>query len=285
MRAYEKSFEENGNKVAQILLTHQDLTDRKRFLNARHTITTLLQLGIVPIINENDTVSVDEIRFGDNDTLAGQVAHLVDADLLIILSDVDGLYTADPRQNPAATLIPLVTEITDDIEQTAGASRSEESTGGMMTKVRAAKQVAQFGMPTLIMNGETLGLLPSVFTGASVGTFFLPQNRLLSSRKQWIAFTLRPKGQILLDQGAVEALQQRGKSLLPSGILEVRGTFQPGDPVACLDQQEKEFAKGLVNFSSQTLQQIKGHKTTELQKMIGNQEYEEVIHRDNLALL
>ena len=285
MRAYEQSFEEIGYKIAQVLLTHQDLTDRKRFLNARHTLTTLIRLGVIPIVNENDTVSVDEIRFGDNDSLAGEVAHLVDADLLMILSDVDGLYTDDPRQSSSATLIPLVNTITKDIEQIAGASRNEDSSGGMCTKIGAAKHATQFGVPTIIVNGETPGLLPKIFKGEVAGTFFLPQHRSLSSRKQWIAFTLRAKGQILLDDGAVEALRNRGKSLLPSGILEVRGNFQPGDSVTCADHQGKEFAKGLVNFSSQVLRQIKGCKTSEAQKLTGIQEYDEVIHRDNFVLL
>ena len=285
MRAYEKSFEELGHRVAQILLTHQDLANRKRFLNARHTLSALLGFGVIPIINENDTVSVDEIRFGDNDSLAGQVAHLVDADLLVILSDVDGLYTADPRQDSSATLIPEVNEITKDIEHRAGVSRSEESTGGMVSKVQAAKHAAQFGVSTLILNGETVGLLPKVFNGEPAGTFFFPNPRRLRSRQQWIAFTLRPKGQLHLDEGAVHALQHRGKSLLPSGILDVLGNFQPGDPVSCLDPAGKEFAKGLVNYSAQTLRDIKGQKTSEIQQVSGRQEYEEVIHRDNLVLL
>ena len=285
IRAYEKSFEELGLKVAQILLTHQDLADRKRFLNARHTLTSLIRYKVIPIINENDTVSVDEIQFGDNDSLAAQVAHVIDADLLVILSDVDGLFSADPRQDPTASLIPEVKKITPDIEQRAGTSRTEESTGGMITKVQAAKEAAQFGVSTLIINGETPGLLPRVLAGEPAGTFFLPNQRRLRSRQQWIAFTLRPKGQIVLDDGAVNALQHRGKSLLPSGILDVKGQFQPGDSVTCANQHGEEFAKGLVNYSSQTLRQIKGQQTREVLKLTGRQEYEEVIHRDNLVIL
>ena len=285
IRAYEKTFEKTGDKVAQILLTHQDLADRKRFLNARHTLTSLMKYGVIPIINENDSVSVDEIRFGDNDSLAGQVAHLVDADLLVILSDVNGLYTADPRQEPGATLIPLVTKFTKSIEQTAGRSRSQESRGGMVTKIQTAKHVARFGVSTLLLNGETQGLLPQVLQGESGGTFFLPHGTPLNSRKQWIAFTLRSKGELLLDQGAVEALQERGKSLLPSGILEVKGNFNAGDSITCTDKKGKDFAKGLVNYSADVLQQIKGQNTKDIQKLLGNREYEEVIHRDNLVLL
>lgn len=285
MWAYEKAFERLGQKVAQILLTHQDLADRRRFLNARHTLTALIEFGVIPVINENDTVAVDEIRFGDNDSLAAQVAHLVDADLLVILSDVDGLFTEDPRHSPSASLIPLISEITKDIERRAGASSSFEGTGGMATKIQAAKKVAEYGVATLILNGETPGLLPAVFTGSPAGTLVLPRGRRLTSRKHWIAFTLRAKGQVSVDDGAVEALVRRGKSLLPSGIITVSGDFGPGDAVTCADRHGKEFAKGLVNFSSDTLHKIKGLKTADIRKTMGEQEYEEVIHRDNLVIL
>jgi glutamate 5-kinase len=285
MWAYEKAFERLNQKVAQVLLTHQDLADRRRFLNARHTLTALLEFEVIPIINENDTVSVDEIRFGDNDALAAQVAHLVDADLLIILSDVDGLFTEDPRRNPQATLMPLVAEVTPDIERRAGESSSFEGTGGMATKILAAKKVAEYGVATLILNGEKPGMLPKVFQGLEAGTFFLPRSRRLTSRKHWIAFTLRHKGQLMLDDGAVEALVRRGKSLLPSGLVDVQGSFEPGDAVSCVDRDGKEFAKGLVNFSAETLRKIKGLKTVDVRKVLGSQEYEEVIHRDNLVIL
>ncbi len=285
LRAYENSFQEAGQNIAQVLLTHQDLADRKRFLNARHTLTTLLALEVIPVINENDAVAVDEIRFGDNDTLAAQVAHLVDADLLLILSDVDGLFTRDPRRHPEATLISRITDMTPEIEQGAGLSRSQDSRGGMVTKIRAAQLVGQFGLPTLLLNGETPALLPRVFTGADGGTLFLPQGRKRHSRKHWIAGTLRSKGQLVLDSGAVEALTHRGKSLLPSGILAVKGTFVPGDPVSCVDADGKEFAKGLVNVSSEVASAIKGRRTRDIDREMGAQDYEEVIHRDNLALL
>ncbi len=285
MWAYEKAFERLGIQVAQILLTHQDLADRRRFLNARHTLTALIGFGIVPVINENDTVAVDEIRVGDNDTLASEVAHLVDADALVILSDVDGLYTEDPRKNPSATLIPLVEDITPDIEQRAGLSSTFEGTGGMATKVRAAKKVGEYGVPTLIVNGEQPGLLPTVLAGGPGGTLFLAKPRRLNSRKQWIAFTLRARGHVRVDDGAVEALTKRGKSLLASGIVEVAGHFEAGDPVSCLNADGKEFAKGLVNFSSELLGRMKGLKTQDIQQRFGPQEYEEVIHRDNLVIL
>jgi glutamate 5-kinase len=285
MWAYEKAFERMGIQVAQILLTHQDLADRRRFLNARYTLGALIGFGVLPIINENDTVAVDEIRVGDNDTLASEVAHLVDADLLVILSDVDGLYTEDPRKNPAATLISLIPDITEDIERRAGVSGTFEGTGGMATKVRAAKKVGEYGVPTLIVNGQQAGLLSSVLAGGTGGSLFLARERRLNSRKHWIAFTLRPRGHVRLDQGAVDALVQRGKSLLASGIIEVTGNFEAGDPVGCLNADGREFAKGLVNFSSDLLRRIKGLKTQDIQREVGPQEYEEVIHRDNLVIL
>jgi glutamate 5-kinase len=285
MWAYEKAFEQVGLKVAQVLLTHQDLADRRRFLNARHTLQALIGFGVIPIINENDTVAVDEIRFGDNDALAAQVAHLIDADLLVILSDVDGLFTEDPRQNPSATLIPLIHEITDDIERRAGVSGTFEGTGGMATKVRAAKKVADYGVPTLVLNGTAPELLPSVLDGHPGGSLFLARARRLTSRKHWIAFTLRSRGHITLDDGAVDALAHRGKSLLATGITNLTGDFEAGDPVSCIDRQGNEFAKGLVNFSSDVLATIKGLKTADIQKLPGLQDYEEVIHRDNLVLL
>ncbi len=285
MWAYEKAFESLGLRVAQVLLTHEDLADRRRFLNARHTLTTLIKFGVIPIINENDTVAVEEIRVGDNDTLAAQVAHLVDADLLVILSDVDGLFTTDPRKDAAATLIPLIEGVTEDIEQRAGVSSTFEGTGGMATKVRAAKKVGEFGVATLILNGTKSRMLPEVLVGQPGGSLFLAKERRLTSRKHWIAFTLRPRGQIQIDQGAVEALVQKGKSLLASGILVSTGHFDAGDPVTCISPEGKECAKGLVNFSSEILARIKGLKTTDIQKLPGLQEYEEVIHRDNLVLL
>lgn len=286
MWAYEKSFERLGIKVAQILLTHHDLADRRRFLNARHTLAALIEFQVIPIINENDTVAVDEIRVGDNDTLAAEVAHLVDADLLVILSDIDGLFTEDPRKNPSAELIPLIAEITDDIERRAGISTTFGSTGGMATKVRAAKKVGEYGVATLIVNGQTKGLLPHILLGNNPGgSLFLAKARRMNSRKHWIGYTLRARGAISLDQGAVDALTKRGKSLLASGIVTVTGSFEAGDPISCLDPDGKEFAKGLVNCSSDTLMKIKGLKTAEIQQRLGPQEYEEVIHRDNLVIL
>jgi glutamate 5-kinase len=284
LRAYEMAFEESGHKIAQILLTHQDLADRRRFLNARHTLTTLLKLGVIPIINENDTVATEEIRFGDNDALAGQIAHLVDADLLVILSDVNGLYEADPHLNPSAKLIPLVSTITKKIENLAGTSRTQSSRGGMVTKIQAAKQAGRFGVPTLLLNGETPHALSQALEGNPSGTFFVSKQSSLNTRKQWIAFTLRPKGEVMLDDGAVAALALRGKSLLASGILNIKGTFLTGAPISCTTQEGIIFAQGLSNYSAETLHRIKGKQTSEIRQLLGALEYEEVIHRDNLAL-
>ena len=285
MWAYEKAFEKVDQKVAQVLLTREDLANRARFLNSRHTLTALLEYGVVPIINENDTVAVDEIRFGDNDSLAGMVAHLVDADLLVILSDVEGLYTEDPRHNPNATLIPVVTEVTVEIERRAGGTSSFEGTGGMHTKVLAAKKAATYGIATAIVSGERTGHLTALFHGHPVGTLFLPKSQKLTSRKHWIGYTVKAKGRLTLDDGAVEALTRKGKSLLPSGITAVHGDFESGDAVACVDNSGREFAKGLVNYSSEAIGKIKGLKTSEIQKTLGYKDYDEVIHRDNLVIL
>jgi len=285
MWAYEKAFEKEDQKVAQVLLTREDLANRARFLNSRHTLTALLEHGVVPIINENDTVAVDEIRLGDNDSLAGMVAHLVDADLLVILSDVEGLYTEDPRHNPKATLIPLVTEVTAEIERRAGGTASFEGTGGMRTKVLAAKKAAAYGVATAIVSGEQSGQLTALFQGQPIGTFFLPKGERLTSRKHWIGYTVKAKGRLTLDDGAVEALTRKGKSLLPSGVTAVQGDFEAGDCVACADRAGKEFAKGLANYSSEAVARIKGLKTSEIQKTLGYKDYDEVIHRDNLVIL
>src|SRR2546428_1027391 len=232
MWEYEKACVKVDQKVAQVLLTREDLANRARFLNSRHTLTALLEYGVVPIINENDTVAVDESRFGDNDSLAGMVAHLVDAALLVILSDVEGLYTEDPRHNPHATLIPVVTEVTAEIERRAGGTSSVEGTGGMQTKVQAAKKAATYGIATAIVSGERPGHLTGLFQGDSVGTIFLPTSHKLTSRKHWIGYTVKAKGRLTLDDGAGEGLTRQGQSLLPSGITAVARAFQNGAPTA-----------------------------------------------------
>lgn len=285
MWAYEKSFEAKGLKVAQVLLTRDDLTDRKRFLNSRNTLAALLKMDVIPIINENDTVAVEEIRFGDNDNLAGLVTHLMDAHLLIILSDVEGLYTEDPRLNPQATLIPIVKAITPEIESRAGAASGLEGIGGMASKIQTAKRVAAYGVATVIASGKEPDILARILRGEEIGTVVLPQTNRLNNRKHWIAYTLRAKGQLVIDDGAVEALTRKGKSLLPSGIREVEGRFEAGDAVSCIDKKGHEIAKGLVNYAAGEVAKIKGAKTTDLERILGYKDYDEVIHRDNLVIL
>ncbi|HUK56373.1 MAG TPA: glutamate 5-kinase [Nitrospiria bacterium] len=283
--AYEKAFEAQGLKVAQVLLTQEDLADRKRFLNSRNTLTTLLEYGVIPVINENDTVAVEEIRFGDNDNLAGLVTHLIDAQLLVILSDVEGLFTDDPRLHPDARLIPVVNQVDSETERLARDTTTREGTGGMRSKVQTARDVATYGVPTVIASGRKSGVLTEILKGNPVGTLFLPSRGRRNSRKHWIAFTSRTKGRLSLDAGAVEALTAKGKSLLPSGIVRVEGRFQAGDAVTCIDSKGREVAKGLVNYSSDHVEKIKGAKTAEIAKILGRNDYDEVIHRDNLVIL
>ncbi len=285
MWAYEKTLGHFNEKVAQILLTQEDLADRMRFLNSRNTLNTLIELGVIPIINENDTVAVEEIKFGDNDNLAALVTNLVDADLLVILSDVDGLYTDDPKTNPRATFLPLVDELTPKIEGLARDSKTAEGTGGMASKLRAAKKASAYGVATIILNGKKDGLLLRLLNGEEIGTLFLPKKRRLTSRKHWIAFYARPSGAIIVDDGAKKAILERGKSLLPSGIIDIEGTFETGEAVKCIGTDSREFARGLVNYGSAEVIKIKGKKTSEIEKILGYKYYDEVIHRDNLVVM
>lgn len=285
IRAYEKSFESRGVHVAQILLTHEDLRERKRYLNARTTLLSLLHLGAIPIINENDTVAVEEIRFGDNDTLSAQVAGMMDADLLLILTDTDGLYDRDPRTDDNPRLIPVVRHITPEVELLAGARPGILGTGGMVTKIRAAKVMSQAGGYTVIANGTQKDVITRILESDPLGTLFLPDRRPLRSRKHWILYTLKPRGEITVDDGARQALLQRGKSLLPSGIVEVRGDFDFGDAVSCVGSDLREFARGLVNYSARDLTKIKGARTDRIESILGRKDYDEVIHRDDLVIL
>ncbi len=285
MWMYEKTFDTHGQKVAQVLLTREDLSNRARFLNARNTIQTLLDHKVIPIINENDTVSVDEIKFGDNDNLSGMVAHLADADLLIILSDIDGLYTADPKLDASAELVPLVEKITADIERCAGGSHSSVGTGGMCSKIMTAKKVGVYGVPMAIVNGRTTGVLQELFEGNEVGTLFLPRAEKQDSRKHWIAYTTCSSGRVIVDDGGRDALTDKGKSLLPGGVVMVEGNFKVGDCVTCVDQKGRAFARGLVKYSSADLDRIKGLKTSQIAPVLGHKDYDEVIHRDDLVIL
>lgn len=285
MWAYERSFGEHGRKVAQVLLTREDLADRKRYINSKNTLLTLLSYKVVPIINENDTVATDEIKFGDNDYLASLVSGLVEAERLIILSDVEGLYTEDPRHNPKARLIEYVEEITPELEEKAGGAGSMVGTGGMYSKILAAKRAVSYGIPVHIISGRREGLLVLLLEGKRLGTLFEPKEEKLSSRKGWIAYGSRAKGNLVIDEGAVKALIEGGKSLLPSGIISVDGGFDIGDAVYCIESKGNRIAKGLTNYSSSEIEKIKGKKTPEIEKILGYKYSEEVIHRDNLVLV
>lgn len=286
MHSYEDYFEQRDQKVAQILLTHDDLAHRDRYLNIRNTMSILFEWGILPIINENDSVSVKELRFGDNDTLGAMVTNLIDADMLILLTDVDGLYTGNPCSDDSAYRVNTIIQVDDEVEQMASnICGSNLGTGGMRSKILAAKMVAVRGGCSFIGSGREPGILKKLFAGEAVGTFFLPQEDKLQSRKHWIAYTLRPKGFLVLDKGACSALTGKGKSLLPSGIKEVRGRFGIGDPVQCLDSNDQPIAAGLVNYDSEEISRIQGVHTSKIEDVLGYKDSDEVIHRDNLVIL
>jgi glutamate 5-kinase len=285
MNIYENHFSRHQQIVAQILLTHDDLSHRRRFLNARNTLLALLELGIIPIINENDTVVVDEIKVGDNDNLSALITNLIEADLLIILTDIDGLFDADPRLNPQARWIPLVEDIDMDMGRMVGETMSEMSVGGMVSKIQAAQKASRFGIATIVACGTKKEVLHQILKGKEIGTLILPKMEALSSRKHWIAFNLKPQGDIIIDDGAKKAIVQKGKSLLPSGVVEVRGSFDRGDSVSCLGLRGKEFARGLVNYSTSELEKIKGLRSEQIEMVLGYKYSDEVIHRDDLVVL
>lgn len=284
MRIYSKAFEKNNLFVAQILLTLSDLTDRQRYINIRNTLSTLMEWHVTPIINENDSVAVDEIKFGDNDNLAAMIANIVEADLFINLTATDGLYDCNPSESKKAKLIPLVCEITDEIEGMATSETSSVGTGGMKSKIIAAKKVTSIGIPCIIAPGKKKKVLSDIMAGKEVGTLFLPQTSRLNSKKYWIANTLRPRGRLIIDDGAKKALLDKGKSLLPSGITAVEGEFDTGDPVHCMDGEGNLLAKGLVNYAANDIRKILGLKTPQISSVLGHKDYDEVIHRDNLVI-
>ncbi len=284
LRAYKDAFNARGAKVAQVLLTRDDLANRRRYLNARNTLMTLLEYGIIPIINENDTVVVDEIRFGDNDNLSAMVTNLAEASLLAILSDVDGLYDKNPSQHPDARMIYEVERVSEEIEAMGGDSSSCHGTGGMITKIKAAKRAALYGAGTVILNGRTPGNLLRMIEGEELGTYFLPARDRMAAKKHWIAFTKKPRGKLFVDEGARRALVEGGKSLLPSGIKGVEGGFGRGDAVRLCCMEGKEFAKGVVNYALAELLPIMGKKTSDIETILGYKYGDEVVHRDNLVL-
>ncbi len=284
IQAYEEAFKKYNQQVAQILLTRMDLEDRKRYLLARNTLQTLLKWGVIPIINENDTVAIEEIQFGDNDLLAALVVGLVEADILICLSDVDALYERDPREDPKAKRVSLVFSIDEKIKKMAGKKPGRFGRGGMVSKIRAAKMVTALGVPMIIASGREPLILEKIFSGEDIGTFFIPDKRSLSSKKFWIAYHKRPCGRLILDKGAVKALCERQKSLLPAGIKKVNGKFHRGDCVECLDEEGHLIALGISNYSSEELKRIIGCHTKEIFSRLGFIGQEEVIHRDNMVV-
>lgn len=283
-QVYEQAFGVHEIDTALVLLTHDDLADRKRYLNARSTLATLLDLGVVPIINENDTVVTDEIKLGDNDTLGALVANLVEADALIILTDQTGLYTADPRKNPEATLISQAIAGEPRLETMAGGVGSSVGTGGMITKILAAKRAARSGAHTVIANGREPRVLERLAAGESIGTLLVSQTEPLAARKQWLADHLQTAGQFYLDQGAVNALKE-GRSLLPIGILTAIGDFERGAAIACIAPGGQECARGLSNYSSSEARRIIRHVSQDIESLLGYVAEPEMIHRDNLILL
>lgn len=285
MQAYQRSFAPNNLKVAQVLLTSEDLGSRQRFLNARATLQALLGFGIIPIINENDTVVVDEIKFGDNDNLSALVTNVAEAQLLLILTDIEGFYSADPNTHPDATLIPLIKSITREVERAAGGSGSNVGTGGMATKVAAAKKAGKNGVATIMVSGKRSGIIVAALRGEEVGTLFLSSDSGLNRRKHWIAYTLKPTGRIIVDDGAKNVLLKQGKSLLPSGVIKVEGRFERGACVRLCGLDGVEFARGLSDYSSAEAARLAGCKSQEIEAILGYHYGDVIVHRDNFALL
>lgn len=285
MSTYEAAFARHQLKVAQVLLTQDDLNSRRRYLNAKHAMMTLLEWRVIPVVNENDTVVVEEIKLGDNDNLSALTAILLEADLLVILSDIDGLHTADPRTNPDARLVPMVDAVTPAVEAMAGVG-GPLGTGGMATKLGAAKKVCASGIAAIVADGRRPGVIGSVLAGApDVGTFFRPVADRLASRKRWIAYTLKPAGALVVDDGARRALVEQGRSLLPSGLREVRGTFGVGACVQCFDLGGREVARGLASYGAAELEKIAGRHSRDIESLLGYSRGDEVIHRNDLVRL
>jgi glutamate 5-kinase len=285
VQAYESQLQAHGIHSAQVLLTHDDLTDRRRYLNARSTLCTLLRMGTVPVINENDTVAIEEIRFGDNDTLAALVANLIEAELLIILTDQGGLYDTDPGLRSDARLITERRAGDPELDAFAGPSAGSLGRGGMITKVRAARRAARSGTATLITAGHEPDILTRIAAGESVGTLLLPDTEPMAARKQWLAGHLRVAGNLHLDAGASRVLRESGASLLPVGVTAVQGQFKRGEVVACLDPEGREVARGLVNYGADDARKIAGKPSAEIEALLGYVVEPELIHRDNLVLL
>ena len=284
MHAYERAFGHGGKKVAQILLTSEDLNNRERYLNARNALYALLAWKVVPVINENDTVKVEEIKLGDNDNLSAMIALLMDADILINLTDIDGLFTKDPRIHTDAELIAEVRSFSRELEAMAGDIPGALGTGGMLSKIRAARKVTAAGVPMIIARGDKADILIRLFDGEKDGTYFVPKEKKMARRKCWIAYTLKPKGSLVLDQGAVGAILHNGKSLLPGGIVAVEGEFGVGAAVTFKDQHQRPLGIGLVNYAAADIRAIMGLRSSQIKARLGAKPYDEVIHRDNLVI-
>ena len=284
IQAYESKFQQHGVHTAQVLFTHEDMSDRKRYLNARSTLNRLLDLGVVPVVNENDTVAIEEIRFGDNDRLAALTANLIEADLLIILTDQEGMYDSDPRTNSAARLLDSVSVNDDGLEKMASGS-GILGRGGMITKIQAARMAARSGAATIIAGGRSEHVLEQIAAAEVIGTLFQPSTEPLAARKQWLASHMVLPGKLQLDAGAVDVLKSSGKSLLPVGVGAVMGEFQRGAVVACVDADGREIARGLVNYSAQEIEKIKGKPSSQIIELLGYVDEPELIHRDNLVLM
>ncbi len=283
MEAYVNAFRKHGLAIAQLLLTKDDFAERARYVNARNTFAALFERGVVPVVNENDTVAVEEIKLGDNDNLSAMVATLIEAGMLIILSDVDGLYTSDPTRNSDAELIRVVEKINPQIERYAKRTRGELSTGGMITKIQAAKRCVASGIAVVITNGTNPGAVADILAGDISGTVFLPEDRKLPMRKWWIGFVSHTKGSLVIDEGAISAITKRHKSLLPSGITEVRGDFKRRDIVSIVDSEGRQIARGITAYSSWELLRIRGKKSSEIETLLHRKAPAEVIHRNDMA--
>lgn len=284
MKIYMEAFAHVGLTVSQVLLTHEDTKSRSRCINLLNTMDTLLDMDVVPIINENDALSFKEIMFGDNDNLSALIAQITNADLLVLLSDVEGLYEKDPTHYPKAAMLKLVKKIDEDIEALAKGTKSEQSTGGMISKLEAAKKAGNYGIPTRLVKGDIENVVPRLLDGEDVGTLFTAKKQL-SRKKCWIAFAFKAKGRLSVDNGAETALLSRGKSLLPSGVTRVEGDFSRGECVDVTDGTDRLIARGIVNYSSSDIGKIKGSKSVEIERKLGYKYTEEVIHRDNMVLL
>lgn len=285
VQAYESQFQKHKLHTAQILLTHDDLSNRTRYLNARSVLLKLITLGIVPVVNENDTVVTDEIRFGDNDTLAALVANLIDADLLVILTDQQGMFDSDPRQNPQAKLLTEVDALSSELDAMAGDSKGTLGRGGMATKLRAARLAARSGTATIIASGKEDNVLSRIYQGESLGTLLMANQAPLLARKQWLAGHLQMKGELVLDNGAAAVLKNKGSSLLAVGVIDVIGQFARGDMVVCVDEAGQEIARGLINYNSDEAGMIKGYATSKISEILGYVDEAELIHRDNLLVI